>query len=531
VRVKASDSDRRLLVVDDNPATLYSTSRMLRNAGFEVVEAKSGEEALERVADSIDLVVLDINLPGIDGFEVCRRIRSRPEIATMPVVHLSASFVEEEDRETGYDAGADGYLTHPVEPVVLVGTVNAFLRTRQAETARRAVEQERERLLESERAARQEAERANELKDQFLAMLSHELRNPLNVVVGWAQVLRTRYRDPDLQKGLSVILNAANAQAQLISDLLEISRITAGKLSLDMAPVQLCEAVASTLEAVEGEARAKGIQTHFAEPCDPVMISADAVRLQQVVWNLLHNAVKFTPAGGRIDVAVNRRGSWVDLVVTDNGVGMSPDFLPHVFERFRQADGSTRRRHGGLGLGLTIVRLLAEAHGGSVRAHSAGEGQGATFTVTLPVLRGASVPASRGESPDHDGLRFDGVRVLVVEDDEASRDFVVALLNDRGAVTAEAASADEALALLESFAPQLLVSDIGMPLRDGLDLLRTIRAGGTDADALPAIALTAFASSSDRDLAIEAGFQRHIPKPIRADQLLVAAAELLGRSG
>ena len=529
MRVTACEPGRRILVVDDNPATLYATSRVLRAAGFEVVEATTGQEGLDRVA-GVDLVVLDVNLPDIDGFEICRRIRANPATTLVPVVHLSASYIDEEDRESGYDAGADGYLTHPVEPVVLIGTINSFLRTRRAEAARRAFEQERERLLASERAAREEAERANAMKDEFLAMLSHELRNPLNAVVGWAQVLRSRYDDAALHKGLNIILNAAQAQAQLISDLLDISRITTGKMSMELRPVALASVVASALETIEASARSKGIRTRFPAPDEAVVVMADPLRLQQVVWNLLHNAVKFTPPRGQIEVAIVQEGGQVQVSVRDSGAGMDPDLLPHVFERFRQADSSMRKQHGGLGLGLTIVRLVAEAHNGHVDAVSEGEGMGSTFTVTLPLADPASLREPTG--PDTTARRkvdFGGVRVLVVEDDPASRELVAALFGDRGAIVESAASVEEALERLPLFEPELLVSDVAMPVRDGFDLLRTVREMGYDAGRLPAIALTAFAGSSDRDAATEAGFQRHLAKPIRADQLFTVASELLNR--
>jgi signal transduction histidine kinase len=528
VRLKACEPGRRLLVVDDNPATLYSTSRVLRAAGFEVVEAASGEQALELLDTGLDLVVLDVNLPGIDGYEVCRRIRAHPHLSALPVVHLSASFIDERDLETGYDAGADGYLTHPVELPVLVGTINSFLRTRRAEAARRAAELERERLLARERAAREEAEHANALKDQFLAMLSHELRNPLNAVVGWAQVLSRRYEDPALQKGLKIITNAANAQAQLISDLLDVSRITAGKLTLDRESVPIAQVVASAIEAAESSARAKGIVTRCTMAAEAGFVDADPVRLQQVVWNLLNNAVKFTPEGGRIDVEVHACDEQVEVVVADTGSGMSAEFLPHVFEQFRQADTGSRKAHDGLGLGLAIVRLLVEAHGGSVSADSAGAGCGSTFRVRLP--RSAPPPHVRASGPAP--LRalppeLRDVRVLVVENDSSSRELIAALFGDLGATVAAAASVDEALEGLAAFDPQLLISDIGMPFRDGFDLIRAVRSAGDPAERLPAIALTAFASSKDRLAVLEAGFQQHIAKPIHAEHLLIAAWQLL----
>lgn len=530
MKLKACEPGRRLLVVDDNPATLYATSRVLRAAGFEVVEASSGEQALALLDSGFDLVVLDVNLPGIDGYEVCRRIRAHPHMGALPVVHLSASFVDEEDLETGYDAGADGYLTHPVELPVLVGTINSFLRTRRAEAARRAVEAERERLLARERAAREEAERANALKDQFLAMLSHELRNPLNAVVGWAQVLSRRYDDPGLQKGLKIITNAASAQAQLISDLLDVSRISAGKLTLEREIVAVAQVVTGAMEAAEAGARAKGITTGCSLPADAGFVYADPVRLQQVVWNLLNNAVKFTPEGGRIEVEVIGFDDAIEVVVADNGSGMAADFLPHVFEQFRQGESGSRKTHGGLGLGLAIVRLLVEAHGGTATAASAGENLGSTFRVRLPRRLDASA-AKRRPTPVAATRRLPpqlrNQRIMVVENDAASRELIVALFGDLGAIVEQAVSVEDALDRLGPFNPQLLVSDIGMPQRDGFDLIRAVRARGYSAESLPAIALTAFASPMDRSAVLEAGFQQHVAKPIQAEQLLTIAWQLL----
>lgn len=527
MRLQAFETGRRILVVDDTTASRYSTTRVLRAAGFEVVEAVSGEDALAML-EGIDLVVLDINLPGIDGFEVCRRIRASPDTASLPVVHLSATYVNEHDRAEGYNVGADGYLTHPVEPPVLVGTINAFLRTRRAESERRAVEMERERLLERERAARAEAERANALKDQFLAMLSHELRNPLNAIIGWAEVLRTRYSQPDVQKGLGIITDAAWTQAQLIADLLDVSRVTSGKLHLEFKPVDLARIAAAAVQATEATARAKDIRVDMDVDVDAGNVEGDAVRLQQVVWNLLHNAVKFTPVGGHIAVTLRRRERAVELVVRDSGAGISPQFLPHVFATFRQGDEGTRKSHAGLGLGLAIVKFVVEGHGGSVDAASAGPGQGATFTVAIPLTEAR--PSDEAPVDDDVGASaFDGARVLVVENEPASREIVMTLFADLGADVVGAESVDEALAHLADRAVDLIVSDIGMPGRDGFDLITAVRKGESGDAHVPAIALTAFAAAEDRRQVLAAGFDRHIPKPIDRRQLLGAARELLAR--
>src|SRR6478609_9948148 len=360
--VVMSENTVQILVVDDNPATLYSTSRVLQTTGWKVLEAKCGAEAVEMVKQGIDLVVLDVNLPDFDGFEVCRRIRSMPETARIPVVHLSATFVKDAYKVKGLEAGADGYLTHPVEPPVLIATVNAFLRTRKAEA-------EREQLLASERAARMEAERANRFKDEFLATLSHELRTPLHAIVGWAQLLKMEGIDPnEAREGLDVIERNAKAQAQMIADLLDVSRITSGKLRLDVQLVDPAAMIETSLAAIMPAAAAKGIRVHKVLDPHAGPISGDPARLQQVIWNLVNNAVKFTPKNGKVQVTLRRIDSHIEISVADSGQGIGKELLPNIFDRFLQGDASTTRDHGGLGLGLAIAKQLVEMHGGTISA-------------------------------------------------------------------------------------------------------------------------------------------------------------------
>jgi PAS domain S-box-containing protein len=647
-----------ILVVDDNPATLYSTSRILTAAGFRVVEAVNGQEAVDR-SPGVHLVVLDVNLPDFDGFEVCRRIRANPHTARVPVVHLSATFVKDVDKVHGLDAGADGYLTHPVEPPVLVATVNAFLRARQAEDAmrqseakfkavfdqalhgialvssdliyldvnpamcrilgrpceeivgkhgsafmpagtedevraiaraletdavwrgefpllrsdgqlvylewsmsihsvpgvrlalvtdvtdRKRAEEERAGLLDSERAARADAERANRLKDDFLATLSHELRTPLNAILGYAQILRHGPAQPaDVAEAMDVIERNARAQTQLIEDLLDVSRITSGKLRLDVRTVDPAGLIAAALEAVQTAAQAKGIRvTQVLDPhAGPV--SGDPARLQQVIWNLVTNAVKFTPKGGKVQVRLARVNSHIEINVSDTGQGIEPEFLPHVFDRFRQADATTTRHTGGLGLGLSIVKHLVELHGGAVSANSPGKDRGATFTVTLPVavVHGVADPGTpaaaaaaaagpvTGASARPDTI-LKGVRILVVDDDPDARSLMNRVLATAGATVATAPDVPHALAAITESPPDLLISDIGMPHQDGYDLIRQVRARGLTARELPAIALTAFARSEDRRRALMAGFQVHVAKPVEPAELTATAASLVGRTG
>jgi len=640
----------KVLVVDDNPAKRYAIARLLRAAGFVVAEAGSGNEALEKATENPDAIVLDVNLPDIDGYEVCRLLREREHTARTPIIHLSATFTESGDKVYGFESGADGYLTHPVEPPVLVATVRAFIRARQAEeqmrrseekyraifdkamngiilfddernvleanpamhrllglapgeslvgqnmlrfrsaeaaatseeryaemvrrggwsgtvkllradgsevfaegsvsrhslpglwiglfsdiSGRVAVEEERERLHSSERGARTEAERANRLKDDFLATISHELRAPLQAIVGWAQLLRARPPEDinDYRAGIEAIDRNARVQAQLISDLLDVSRITSGKLRLNRQEVDLAQVVDNALETMASTAAARGVSLEKDLPDPGLIVSGDAGRLQQVLNNLLSNAIKFTPEGGHVAVRTRVGESHVELSVVDDGQGIGAEFLPHIFDAFRQEDSSGVRRHEGLGLGLSIVKRLVEMHGGSVHVASAGPGLGSTFTVRLPTLA-ASREAAQGEStqaamgaPDVAVLR--GLHVLLVDDDDDARALVRRLLDDYGVRTSEAANVEAALKSVAEAVPNLLVSDISMPGQDGYMLLRQLRDSGLDGDHLPALALTAFARPEDRTRALSSGFQAHLGKPIDLESLLLALVALARR--
>jgi signal transduction histidine kinase/ActR/RegA family two-component response regulator len=388
--------------------------------------------------------------------------------------------------------------------------------------------------------AYREAQEANRMKDEFLATLSHELRTPLNAIVGWAHVLRGGPLDKAVvARAVDTIDRNARTQTQLISDILDVSRIVTGKLRLSVGPVEVPAVVEAALDAARPAAAAKDI--HLEAEIDPAgaAVSGDGDRLQQVVGNLLSNAIKYTPKGGRVTVRVARRESQVEILVEDTGVGIAPEFLPRLFERFRQPESSTTRPHGGIGLGLAIVRHLVELHGGRVEAESRGRGQGATFRVVLPLLgtRGSAAPT--GPLPaDARALRgrpgalpsLDGVRVLVVDDEKDARDVIVAILEQRGARTIEAGSVEEALAKLGEEHPDVLVSDIGLPEEDGYSLMRRIRAlprerGGS----IPAAALTAYARTEDRMQALLAGFQIHVPKPVQPAELIAVVSSLAAR--
>ena len=409
----------------------------------------------------------------------------------------------------------------------------------------RQLRQQNEALLASERAARSEAERISHVKDEFLATLSHELRTPLNAILGWTQVLRG---DPanteDLEAGLVTIERNARAQTQIIEDLLDMSKIVSGKVRLDVQALHLDQVVTAAVETMRPAAMAKHIRLQTVIDPQARMISGDPNRLQQVFWNLLTNALKFTPKGGQVQVLLARVHSHLEVSIADTGEGIDPEFLPLVFDRFRQQDASTTRRHGGLGLGLAIVKQLVELHGGSVRAESAGPGQGTTFKVLLPlsVVQPAPEPddseqwhpqSSGGSLPlIAERLNLTGVKVLVVDDEPDARGLVQRLLVDRGALVQTAGNVAQAVTLLASQRPDVLVSDIGMPGADGFELIHQVRAlppgqGGNT----PAIALTAYARSEDRLKVILTGFQMHLAKPVEAAELLAQVASLAGRVG
>lgn len=394
-------------------------------------------------------------------------------------------------------------------------------------TNRKQVEAEQVRLLELEQTARAAAESANRIKDEFLATLSHELRSPLNAILGWAQMLRShRFDEATAVRALETIERNARLQNQLIEDLLDISRIIQGKLTLKIVPLNLITPMEAAIETLRLAAQAKSIQMEVILDSSVGTVNGDVNRLQQVVWNLLSNAIKFTPSGGLVRVLLERVESMAQIVVSDTGMGIHPNFLPYVFESFRQADASITRNHGGLGLGLAIVRHLVELHGGTIQAASAGEGKGATFTVQLPLS--GHQPSVMGEPNRLTSIQLDGIKVLVVDDEPDSREFLAFVLEGSGAKVMEVGSATEALEALKVFKPDILLSDIGMPEEDGYTFLRKVRTLPSESvRQIPAIALTAYARAEDRSLARAAGFQRHLSKPIEAEQLLRAIATLV----
>ncbi len=640
-----------ILNVDGAESSRCTKSRVLREAGYAVVEAGTGAEALRLVREQLpQLVVMDVDLPDMSGIDACRAIKSDPMTRTIPVVQISAAFLTPQDQLVGLEGCAEIYLAKPIEPIELTTAVRVLLRlhstergllqsearwrsfvdsniigvvimrhgrfieaneafarmigysreeliglTWQSLTAPDSLERseaaavelrargtcvlyekqyvrkdgscvwgmvaaaavadggdeavafvldisdskhatlEREAAFEREHAARKQAEEATRLKDEFLANLSHELRTPMNAIIGWTHLLRSgRLEESQRQRALESIDRGARSQAKLIEDLLDVSRIVSGKLSLNLQPVDLVAVIDAALESQRPAAQAKGLALTRSAAPSGLTVLGDASRLQQVFLNLISNAVKFTPAAGRIDVVVARTDTEAEVAVTDTGEGISPEFLPYVFDRFRQADGTSTRSHMGLGLGLAIVRHVIELHGGTVRVSSEGAGKGATFTVTVPLageVEGTPRKPLAGRMPGSYGPPGGlGIRVLVVEDDAETREIITAILERSGFSYREATRASEALSVLDDWQPDAIISDIGMPDTDGYEFVRELRRrpphlGGQ----IPALALTAYARPADRELALRSGYQAHVAKPVDPADLVRAITELTAR--
>ncbi|MEG3897291.1 PAS domain S-box protein [Microcoleus sp. SVA1_B6] len=473
---------------------------------------RQGERLLDRTPGDLLGKTIWEEYPGTVGMEFERAYR---QAASERVASSFISFYPDHNR--WYEVQA-----YPAADGITVYFRNV--------TDRQRIEAEREQLLQREQMAREAAENANRIKDEFLAVLSHELRSPLNPILGWSRLLQNGKLDASKTAlGLSTIERNAKLQSKLIEDLLDVSRILQGKLSLSVTSVNLASTIRAAIETVHLAAEAKSIGVEVSLDPNISSVSGDATRLQQVVWNLLSNAVKFTPAGGRVEVRLAQADNQAQITVRDNGKGIPSEFLPYVFDYFRQADSSTTRQFGGLGLGLAIVRHLVELHGGTVEADSPGEGLGATFTVRLPLMP-ISPAKNQAEQFSQPSLNLQGVRVLVVDDDIDSREFVVFLLQQAQASVISASSADKAFAALTQSQPDIILSDIGMPDINGYMLIRQVRAlppeqGGQ----VPAIALTAYAGDFNQKQALAAGFQRHLAKPIEPNELLKAIVTLLSR--
>jgi PAS domain S-box-containing protein len=464
------------------------------------------------------------SIPFVDYFAERHRARVREEVVPAAM-------------ETGYWQGELGFVHQqtgeeiPVWYAIFpvrdrVGTINGLATITRDLRPQKQADAERAALLEAERAARGQAERATLLMDQFLATVSHELRTPLSAILGWTQMLRTGTLGPEKRdRALATVERNALMQAHLVEDLLDVSRIITGKLAMEMEQTDLAAAVAAAVDTVRPTAHAKGVRLTVDIDATSTMVNGDSTRLQQVVWNLLSNAVKFTPAGGDVSLRVSVSGDFVEVRVKDSGIGIAAEFLPHVFDRFRQADGSSTRRRGGLGLGLSIVHHVIEAHGGSVTAASAGTNQGSTFTFRIPSVRARSYGTL--PPPSTSTISLKGMTILVVDDEDDTREFVRNLLEQNGAHVIVAASAADAIASVQRDLPDLLLSDLGMPDEDGFSLIRRVRALPSDRGGqIPSVALSAYARSEDRTRAMLAGFQNHVPKPVVPNELLAVLASL-----
>lgn len=583
-----------ILLVDDEPRNLDVLESILGRADYSLVRAQTADQALMALLrGEFAAIVLDIRMPEISGLELAQLIKERKRTRDIPILFLTAHLSEERDVLRGYDVGAVDYLTKPVNPDILRSKIAVFVdlfrKTRALAAANEALEkeigerqkaeealreaneelearvqertadltrtnqalrdneerlqlafEEKRQLLESERAARSEAERASRLKDEFLAIVSHELRTPLNAILGWAQILiQARNDRPEvLAQGMDSILRNARAQAHLIEDLLDMSRIVSGKIRLNFQPVSLEEIVTSAVGTVTPAAQAKSVQLDCATVDGDPWVHGDPDRLQQIVLNLLTNAVKFTPEGGQVRVSVKADERWAEVVVSDTGQGIRPEFLPYVFDPFYQAEAPTTRRHGGLGLGLAVVSHLMELHGGKVSAESAGEGLGATFSIRIGLSSGRADAAAEALEetgvgvPAGDGpADLEGVRLLLVEDEPDTRHAVARYLQDHGATVVAVDSAAEALEQLRGGVFDVLVSDIGMPGMDGYDLIRALRTNEIESGHyLPAVAVTAFARDEDRQRVLREGYSEHVPKPVNTTRLLSLLRELAGKT-
>ena len=497
----------------------------------EVASHLTGWSAKEAEGKALpEIFAIEDETTGSRAADPCQRV-----LETRQVVELAnhTNLVARDGSRTAIADSAAPIIDGVGEVIGVVLVFHDASERRRVETERQTAARDREQLLESERAARTEAERASRLKDEFVATLSHELRTPLTAILGWAQMLRRKAEDPDaVRRGMEVIERNTRLQGQLISDLLDMSRIVSGKLRLEIQACDMGALVDAALETVRPAADAKNIviERQLEGVVEP--LAADSARLQQVIWNLLSNAIKFTNEGGRVRVTAVQDAGGVELTVEDTGIGINPEFLPHLFARFRQADASSSRRFGGLGLGLAIVKELVELHGGTVTASSAGEGQGARFVVRLPAGRAASALRPAGATPPM-GIRVQagslvGVRVLLVEDEPDTRDFLRQLLRESGLQVTAVGSAKEGIEALRQDRPDIILSDISMPGEDGYAFIQRVRALEGDGQSHPpAIALTAFAREEDRTRALQAGFQAHVSKPVDGAALMSAMSDLV----
>jgi signal transduction histidine kinase len=523
----------QIWLVDDSPLERDMARRLLSEK-YAVEVFVDGPPVLERLAagERPDVLVLDWHMPQMSGLEVCRFLRQQYDEASLPILILTATGGQDDLLE-GLAAGANDFVTKSFDPAELLARVGTLARSKVLHDSLKRTEL-------ATRRAREAAEEANRAKDVFLATVSHELRTPLNSILGWARLLSEGTLDPEsLKRGLATIQRNAQMQVQLIEDILDTTRAISGKLHLEIATLDLGHLARASFDAAKPSADAKQIQLDISVQEGSLRLRGDSDRLQQAIGNLLANAVKFTPAGGSISLEVTGSEAALILRVRDTGKGIAKQFLPHVFDRFRQEDDAATRRHSGLGLGLALVRHIVTAHGGLVNASSEGEGHGSVFTLTLPgdQRRLSKTGESDRPSPSPSAMNHDlpvgrlaNIRILVVEDDEDARDLLVTVLKQQGAHIEQAGSADDALARLSDFDAHVMLSDIGLPGEDGYALIRAVRARGFAPERLPAIALTAYSRREDQRLALEAGFQAHVAKPVEPAVMVAAVADAMRSS-
>src|SRR5262245_9518250 len=554
IAMKNGNGKINILLVDDNLANLLSLETVLQAPDRNLVRAFSGGEALKYLLNKdAAVILLDVRMPNMDGLETAALIRGRERTRDVPIIFLTAYDSAGGEYVTqGYALGAVDYITKPVDPDALKSKVAVFVELfrkteeikalyadLQRHTAaleqeiadRKRAEKERAESLLRAQAAQAKAEEANRLKDEFLATVSHELRAPLTAMLGWVTLIRGERLDKESQeRAMETVERNTRAQKKLVDDLIDVSSIVTGNFSLDIEPTNLVSIIESAVESVRQEAEAKCVRLQMnLDPAVPMFL-LDPNRFQQVIWNLVQNAVKFTPAGGAVEIRLRYPKGQAEIEVIDTGVGIAPEFLPFVFDRFRQANGSITRMHGGLGLGLTIVRSLVEMHGGTVGVMSAGEGKGSTFKITLPpplpeeLPREAPPTAETG--PETMATMLSGLRVLVVDDQADMRELLATILCIGNADVRTAGGIDEAMSIMTDWSPEVLICDRAMPGGSGYELIRRVRDGGCDT---PAIAITARAGREDSASSLDAGFQLHMPKPIEPPELVANVASLTGR--
>jgi signal transduction histidine kinase/CheY-like chemotaxis protein len=534
-----SEPDERVIIVAPVGQDAGAMAALLHGEGFQAEVSSNLIECCEKVSNAGALLLTEeaLELPQVSA--LLEALKAQPAWSELPLIILTSGGESRLAKLLDLVAAAAGNVTLLERPM---GRATLLRSIHVAVGSRRRQYQVRD-LLIQEQVLRGEAETANQSKDEFLATVSHELRTPLNAILGWATLLtRGGLDDATVARAIAAIRHNAKVQAQLIEDLLDVSRMISGKLRLNVKAIQLISTIKAAVDSVHPMFEAKGVQLETVLNAASVRIVGDENRLQQVFWNLLSNAMKFTPKGGRVQIKVERIESQARIIVSDTGEGITPEFLPHVFEPFRQADGSITKGHGGLGLGLAIVSRLVEMHGGAISVMSGGRGQGATFTVSIPIapvrqtvlaapIDSTTIATSEKAAINTQLPNLTGIRVLAVDDEGDTRAMIREVLEQFGANVLTAGSAEEALEVFPGWKPDVLLFDIGMPREDGNMLIQKVRQlEAKEGRNTPAIALTAYARVEDRMRALAAGYQMFIPKPVEAGELVVTIASLIGEA-